>query len=275
MPTHGSLAAPPCWPDASALHRTPPRRAWAAITPAGLMTSGEPPKRTGGVAGSRPSWQCLATSVPASAARAAVRQSAGTTQRPAADSRWYCGRASCGAGAGWPGARPRIRSPGWGSLLASRQPVLAVADRADSIAPIGVQLVKYVLYLLNDTGRPGRGAGCPHRNRRGPGAGRPPRLWPPRCCPERNRGHRCHKDNGQRDIRCHHVLHNALPQFWTASPQSCLTVWTGLPGAYGAMDGDGGGVHLADERSPAPYSLWQAARSPGTGVRPRARDGAY
>jgi hypothetical protein len=24
------------------------------------------------------------------------------------------------------------------------------------------------------------------------------------------------------------------------SPQSCLAVWTGLPGTYGAMDSDGG-----------------------------------
>jgi hypothetical protein len=31
---------------------------------------------------------------------------------------------------------------------------MAVADRASSIAPIGVQLVKYVLHLLNGTGRP-------------------------------------------------------------------------------------------------------------------------
>ena len=101
-------------------------------------------------------------------------------------------------------------------LLASRQPVLAVADRANSIAPIGVQLVKDVLHLLSGTRRPARGAGCPQGNRRGLGAGRPPRLRPPSCCPERNRGHRCHKDNGQRDVRCHQVLHNALPQFWTA-----------------------------------------------------------
>ena len=184
--------------------------------------------------------------------RAAVRQSAGTTQRPAADSRWYCGRASCGAGAGWPGARPRIRGPGWGSLLASRQPVLAVADRADSMAPIGVQLVKYVLHLLSGTGRTTRGAGSPQRNRRGPGAGRPPRLWAPRCCPDRNRGHRCHKDNGQRDIRCHHVLHNALPQFWTAVA-AVLPCRLDLPARhirrYGAATA--GGVRLADELPPA------------------------
>jgi hypothetical protein len=200
-------------------HRTAPRHGGrgAAMTPAGLMISGGPPKRTGGCQRvHRPSCQCLATSVPVSAARAAraaVRQSAGTTQRPAADSRWACGRVSCGAGAG---AESKDLGSGLRFLLASRQPVLAVADRAYSMAPVGVQLVKYVLHLLSGTGRPAWGAGCSQRNRRGLGAGRPPRLWPPNGCPERNRGHRRHKDNGQRDIRCHHVLHNALPQLRTA-----------------------------------------------------------
>jgi hypothetical protein len=203
----------------------------------------------------RPSSQCLATSVPASAAwaaRAAVRQSAGITQRPAADSRWPCVRVSCGAGAG---ARPRIWGSGLRFLLVSRQPVLAVADRANSIAPIGVQLVKYVLHLLSGTGRPARGVGCPQRNRRGPGAGRPPRLWPPSCCPERNRGHRCHKDDGQRDIRCHQVLHNALPQFWTALPGS-LALPSGpvCPAHTALWTATAGGVRLADELFTGPYA---------------------
>ena len=104
---------PPCWPGASASHRTPPRRGRrshdARWSDDWRRATQEDRRRRGFT---RPSWQCLATSVPASAARAAraaVRQSAGTTQRPAADSRWPCVRVSCGAGAGWPGARPRIR----------------------------------------------------------------------------------------------------------------------------------------------------------------------
>src|SRR6476659_1308234 len=125
-------------------------------------------------------------------------------------------------------------------LLTSRQPVLAVADRANRIAPIGVQLVEYVLHLLSGTGRPARGAGCPQRNRRGPGAGRPPRLWPPSCCPERNRGDRRHKDNGQRDIRRHHVLHHALPQLWTAVPAVLPCRLDRSAGTYGATDSDSG-----------------------------------
>ena len=43
----------------------------------------------------------------------------------------------------------RVGCLGCGSLLALRRPVLAVADRASSIAPIGVQFVKYVLHLLS------------------------------------------------------------------------------------------------------------------------------
>jgi hypothetical protein len=106
-PLAGRWLPPPWWPGASAWHRTPPRRARRSHdAPAGLMTGGGPPKRTGDVAGSPAFMAVPATSVPASAARvarAAVRQSAGTTQRPAADSRWPCVRVSCGAGAGWSG----------------------------------------------------------------------------------------------------------------------------------------------------------------------------
>ena len=109
---------PPSWPGASASHRTPPRRArrnhdarwsdhWRRVT--------EQDRRRRGF--TRPSSQRLATPVPASAARAAraaVRQSAGTTQRPAADSRWPYGRVSCGAGAGGEtkdlGSGPRFAS---------------------------------------------------------------------------------------------------------------------------------------------------------------------
>jgi hypothetical protein len=120
---------------------------------------------------------------------------------------------------------------------------VAGADRASSVAPIGVQLVKYVLHLLNGTGRPGRRAGCAHRNRCGSGAGRRPWLWPPGRSPERDRGHRCQKDNGQRDVRRHQVLHNALPQLW-ASVAAVLPCRLGRSARYlrryGAMDGDGG-----------------------------------
>src|SRR5580693_600508 len=145
------------------------------------------------------------------------------------------------ADAGWSGTRPRIRGSGCGSLLALRRPVLAVADRASSIAPIGVQLVKYVLPLLNDAGWPGWGAGCSHRNRRGFGAGRPAWLWPPGRSPERNRGHRRQKDNGQRNVRCHQVLHNALPPVMDCGRRSLAlpsgpvcpaltTLWTATTG---------------------------------------------
>jgi hypothetical protein len=93
---------------------------------------------------------------------------------PAGDLLMYT--VSRGAGRWLVRARGRIRGSGCCSLLALCRPVLAVADRAGSIAPIGVQLVKYVLHLLNGTGRPARGGGCPHSNRRGSGAGRPPWL---------------------------------------------------------------------------------------------------
>lgn len=72
-------------------HGTAPRHGGrgAVMTPAGLMTGG-PSKRTGGVAGSLafmavPCDICPRVGCPA--AWAAVRQSAGTTERPAADSR--------------------------------------------------------------------------------------------------------------------------------------------------------------------------------------------
>ena len=135
-----------------------------------------------------------------------------------------CTRSVAALGAGWSGTRPRIRGSGCGWLVALGRPVLAVADRASSIAPIGVQLVKYVLHLLNGTGRPTRGARCPHRKRRGSGAGRPPWLWPPGRSPERNRGHRCQKDKGQRNVRRDQVPHNALPQLWTVMAGARLTV---------------------------------------------------
>jgi len=80
---------------------------------------------------------------------------------PAGDLLMYA--VSCGAGRWLVRDETRIRGSGCGSLVALRRPVLAVADRAGSIAPIGVQLVKYVLHLLNGTGRPARRAGCPHR----------------------------------------------------------------------------------------------------------------
>lgn len=126
-----------------------------------------------------------------------------------------CPRSVMAPGAGWSGIRPRIRGSGGGSLPALRRPVLVLADRASSIAPIGVQLVKYVLHLLSNAGWPTRGAGCPHRDRRGFGAGSPPWRWPPDRSPQRNRSHRCQQDS-QRNVRRHQVLHNALPPLWTA-----------------------------------------------------------
>src|SRR5215470_15974138 len=76
----------------------------------------------------------------------------------------------------WMGHPRRIRGQAAAPLRALRQPVLAVADRASSIAPIGVQFVKYVLHPLNGTGCLAWGARYRHRNRRGFGTGRPPWL---------------------------------------------------------------------------------------------------
>jgi hypothetical protein len=98
------------------------------------------------------------------------------------------------------------------------------------MAPIGVQLVKDALRLVNGAGwpaqrswRPGHftpGAVMPfgsdsrlrlalaltgyRRDRRGPGSPRSPRR-----SPERNRGQRCEKDEGQWDVRHRKVLHGA------------------------------------------------------------------
>jgi hypothetical protein len=92
------------------------------------------------------------------------------------------------------------------------------------MAPVGVQLMKDVLSLVNGIGWPARvswrpghftpGAVMPagsdsglrlalagsHRDRRGCGAGR---LRSPGHSPERNRGHRRQQDEGQRKARRH------------------------------------------------------------------------
>lgn len=137
---------------------------------------------------------------------------------------------------------------GCGSLLPLRRPVLAVADRTSSIAPIGVQLVKYVLPLLNNAGSPAWGAGCSHRNRRGFGAGRPAWLWPPGRSPERNRGHRRQKDNGQRNVRRHQVLHNALPPVMDCGRRSlALSSGPVCPALTTLWTATAGGVRLTDE----------------------------
>ena len=91
------------------------------------------------------------------------------------------------------------------------------------MAPIGVQLVKDALRLVSGTGWPARrswrtshftpGAVTPagsdsglrlalaltgdHRDRRGSGAGRLRWLRSPGRSPERNRGQRCEKNEGQ------------------------------------------------------------------------------
>ena len=91
----------------------------------------------------------------------------------------------------------------------------------------------------------------PHRDRHGSGAGRPPRLRPPSRCPERNRGHRCHKDNGQRDVRRHHVLHHALPRYGLRSPQSALSSGPVHPACTTPWTAMTGGVGLTDELAPA------------------------
>jgi len=143
-----------------------------------------------------------------------------------------------------PSHQPRPKEPSFAHLChrgdaAQRHrsyfsmPVLAIADPAKSIVAICMQLVKYILHLLNCTVWPARGArrlghsmsgGVMHagsrgglrptiisrrRERRGFGAEDPPWLRSPGRSPERNRGHPCENDNGQRNVRRHPVLHAA------------------------------------------------------------------
>jgi hypothetical protein len=107
------------------------------------------------------------------------------------------------------------------------------------MAPIGVQLVKDVLSLVNGVGWPARVSWRPgyftpgavmlagsdsglrlalalagyHRDWRWCGAGR---LRSPGHRPERNRGHRRQQDEGQRNARRHQVPHGASPRLATA-----------------------------------------------------------
>src|SRR6266851_1344380 len=167
-------------------------------------------------------------------------------------------------------------------LMGSLMSELAIADCAKSIAAIRVQLVKYILHLLNGTVRSACGAQLPgrsmsggvthagshsglrptiigcRRDRRRFGAGQPPCLRSPGRSPERNRGHRCENDNGQRNVRRHPVLHGArLLSYVLRSPADLLcclgrfalaltTLWNVVAG----------GVRLTDEPSLAPYVLW-------------------
>jgi hypothetical protein len=185
-----------------------------------------------------------------------------------------CTRSVTAPGAGWSGTRPRITGPGCGSLLALRRPVQAVADRASSVAPIGVQLVKYVLHLRYGTGRPGRGAGWPHRNRRGSGAGRRPWPWPPGRSPERDRGQRGQKDHGQRDVRRHHVLHHALPQVWAAAA-AVLPRRLGRPARHlrrhGRRRRAASAGQMTCHRPRAPRGVRAPAPGPGVPARGRRR----
>ena len=142
--------------------------------------------------------------------------------------------------------------------LVSRCPVMAVAYRARRMAPIGVQLVKDVLRLVNGTRWPARlswrtghftlGAVMPfgsdtglrlalaltgyHRDRRGSGSPRSPGRRS-----KRNRGRRCEKDEGQRDVRHHKVLHGAS----SIIDGDCrrLVSWAGCPGTSRALTSGG------------------------------------
>jgi hypothetical protein len=165
------------------------------------------------------------------------------------------------------GCRPPVRItgcsvalPGWAGQatglrprLASRCPVLAVADGAKSMARIGVQLVKDVLRLVNGAGWPAGGSWRPghvtpgavmragsdsalrlalawtgqHRDRRGSGARRLRWLRSPGRRPERNRGH-CRQDEGQRKVRRHQVLQGAPPRLSTA----IAALWRCLLGRF-------------------------------------------
>jgi len=132
--------------------------------------------------------------------------------------------------------------------LVSGCPVMAVAYRARSMAPIGVQLVKDALRLFNGTGWPARRSWRPghvtlgavmlfgsgsglrlalaltgyHRDRRGFGS-----LRSPGCSPERNRGLRCEEGAGQWDVRHHQVLHGAPPRVIDGDCRS-LALFPGL-----------------------------------------------
>ena len=192
----------------------------AAMTPADL-TGGGPPKRSGGVAGSSafmaaPCGICP----PASAVRAALAPGEATglgqlSGLPSAvDGLVYA--VSYGAGR-WL-VRDQTMDQRFGLWFATgitpastgcRRPCkqhCAHRRAAREICPASAQR----------HWQPARGAGYPHRNRRGSGAGRPTWLWSPSRSPERNRGHRRQKDNGQRNVRRHQVLHNVLLPLWTA-----------------------------------------------------------
>jgi hypothetical protein len=118
------------------------------------------------------------------------------------------------------------------------------------MAPIGVQLVKDVLHLVNPTGWPARGSWQPghltpgaimpawadgglrpaltghHRDRRSSGARGLRRLRSPGRSPERNRSHR-QQDEGQRNVRRYQILHGAPPQLSTAAAAvlPCFLGW--------------------------------------------------
>ena len=107
------------------------------------------------------------------------------------------------------------------------------------MAPIGVQLVKYVLHLLSGTGRPGEpgiftaiGADPAPDAHRGSG-----RLAVARSATAAIAAARTMTSVifGVITFFITHFLSYGL-----RSPQSCLAVWTGLPGTYGAMDSDSG-----------------------------------
>ena len=108
------------------------------------------------------------------------------------------------------------------------------------MAPIGVQLVKNVLHLLSGTGgRPGElgvltaiGADPAPDAHRGPG-----RLAAARSATAAIAATRTMASVifGIITFFITHFLSHGL-----RSPQSCLAVWTGLPGAYGATGSEGG-----------------------------------
>ena len=107
------------------------------------------------------------------------------------------------------------------------------------MAPIGVQLVKYVLHLLSGTGRPGElgvltaiGAAPAPDAHRGSG-----RLAVARSATAAIAATRTMASVifGVITFFITHFLSYGL-----RSPQSCLAVWTALPGTYGATGSEGG-----------------------------------
>lgn len=135
------------------------------------------------------------------------------------------------------------------SPLAPDSCLLVSADFAQSMAALGVQLVKYILCPADRRIWPAEGARrlghfrsggvmhggrlrqailSRHRNRPGFGAGHLPWPWSPGRSPERSRDHRREHDDGQRNPRRQPVSHGA-PLSCGLRSSAVLPCLAGLP----------------------------------------------